>query len=191
YTIDNVLVEALEAGSIPIPFTDDFESCTTVGDFNIPTNWTEAIVPGSKTDRGWGCRAFGRNGSNAPRASAFGGEDGTDDAWLISDGKFDLSAVSSATLVFWLESRFSGPGDLEVKWSTDYTGSGDPTAATWTTLSDVAAQYPADGSEVFTEITGDLSGAAGQKVFLAFRYFGGTSGASIALTIDDVSITGN
>lgn len=176
--------------TIAIPFTDDFESCTTVGDFNVPTNWIEENVPGSKTDRGWGCRAFGRDGTSAPRASAFGGADGTDNAWLITNGAIDLSAVSSATLVVWVEERFSGPGTLSLKWSADYTGTGDPEAATWTEASDFAGQLPSEG-EVFTEVTSDLSGAAGQQVYVAFQYNGGTSAESIAYTVDDVSITGN
>ncbi|WP_462249118.1 choice-of-anchor J domain-containing protein [Ekhidna sp.] len=193
YDIDNIsLTEATGGGgTFSLPFTDDFESCTVVGDFNIPSNWIEENVPGTKTDRGWGCRAFGRDGTSAPRASAFGGEDGEDDAWLISNGTIDLTSVTSATLVFWAESRFSGPGDLQVLWSTDYSGIGDPNSATWTQLTDVAAQLPAEGSEVFTEITSDMSDAAGSEVYLAFRYFGGTSGASVALTIDDLSLTGS
>lgn len=176
---------------ISLPFSDDFESCSTVGDFNIPTGWIEAIVDGSKTDRGWGCRAFGKDGSSAPRGSGFGGEDGVDNAWLITDGKLDLTSETTVTLKFWIESRFSGPGDVFVHWSTDYAGTGDPTCATWTELTDVQGQMPADGSETFTEITSDLSGAAGEKVHLAFQYVGGESGSSIALTLDDVSITGN
>ncbi len=176
--------------TIAIPFTDDFESCVTVGDFNIPTNWIEENVPGSKTDRGWGCRAFGRDGSSAPRASAFGGEEGTDNAWLITNGAIDLSSVTSATLVVWVEERFSGPGTLSLKYSSDYTGSGNPDAATWTEVSDFAGQLPST-AEVYTEITSDLSAAAGQQVYVAFQYNGGTSGASIAFGIDDLSITGN
>lgn len=193
YDIDNINFVAGNGGggTFTLPFTDDFESCATVGDFNIPSDWIEALVAGTKTDRGWGCRAFGRNGSNAPRASSFGGEDGEDDAWLITNGTIDLTGVTSASLVFWVESRFSGPGDLQVLWSTDYAGVGDPSTATWTQLTDVAGQLPAEGSEVFTEITSDMSGAAGSEVYLAFRYFGGTASASVALTIDDVSLTGS
>lgn len=193
YDIDNINFVAGTGGGgeFTLPFTDDFESCTAVGDFNIPSNWIEENVPGTKTDRGWGCRAFGRDGSSAPRASAFGGEDGNDDAWLITNGTIDLTGVTSASLVFWVESRFSGPGDLQVLWSTDYAGIGDPNSATWTELTDVSAQLPAEESEVFTEVTSDMSGAAGEEVYLAFRYFGGTSGASVALTIDDLSLTGS
>lgn len=191
YEIDNFKIEELEGIKYTLPFTDDFETCEEAEEFNIPTNWIEENVPGSKTDRGWGCREFGRDNSWAPRASAFGGEDGTDDAWLITNGKLDLTGVSSATLVFWIESRFNGPGDLEVKYSTNYSGSGDPTQATWTDLTDVTAQLPPDGSQTFTEITSDLSGAAGQEIHLAFRYFGGTASASIGLTLDDLSVTGN
>jgi hypothetical protein len=176
---------------LKVPFTDDFEDCANAGDFNIPANWTEAVVAGSKTDRGWGCRAFGNNGSQGVRASAFAGEAGTDDAWLISNGTFDLTSLTSIELKFWIESRFSGPGAVTVHWSTNYTGSGDPSAATWTELTNAGTQITAITAEVFTEITVNLDAAAGNNIFLAFRYAGGTNDASIAYTLDDLSITGN
>ncbi len=173
-----------------LPFTDDFEGCDTVGDFNIPSNWIEEIVPGSKSDRGWGCREFGRSGWG-PRASAFGGADGTDDAWFISDGVFDLKSMSTASLVFWVEERFSGPGSLTVHWSANYAGCGDPTQATWTELTDAGSQISGVTAETWTEITADLDAATGQEIHIAFRYKDGTAAASIAYTIDDLSFTGN
>lgn len=198
FEIDNFKVESGSTGGggggggtttpFALPFTDDFESCTTVGDFNIPTNWVELVADGAKTDRGWGCRAFGRNESSGPRASAFGGADGTDDAWLISAQPFDLSTATSPELIFWLESRFSGPGTVEVYWSSDFDGGTSLPGGTWNQISGIDSQIPAEGSEIFTEVSADLSVITANQAYLAFRYFGGTSSASVALTIDDVSI---
>ncbi len=188
YDIDNVAIDPFEFGSLP--FTEGFDGCGDAGTFNIPVNWIEVNVPGSKTDRGWGCNAGGRTGSGM-RASAFGGAAGFDNAWLITDGKFNFTEVTNLTLKFWVEDRFIGPGELAVKWSADYPGSGNPENYTWTTLSDVDAQLPADNSATYVEVTSNLSGAAGQQVYIAFHYTEGTSSAAGAFTIDDVQITGN
>lgn len=196
YDIDNLSVTGtIDGGTgntdpFTLPFTDDFESCATVGDFNIPSNWIELVAEGSKDDRGWGCRAFGRDGTSGPRASTFGGADGNDDAWLISAKPFDLTGATNPELVFWLESRFSGPGNLKVYWSADFDGS-TLLSGTWSELTDIQSQIPAEGSQVFTEITSDLSVITENIVYLAFRYYEGTSAASVAFTIDDLSIAGD
>lgn len=183
--------DELDRPSISVPFNDDFESCSTQGEHNIPTNWFEENVPGTKTDRGWGCRERGVDDSWSPRASAYGGDEGRDDAWLISNGKFNLTELTSVTLGFSVESRYSGAGSLTVLWSTDYMGQGDPTCATWTTLEDASAAIEGLTSEEFTAVSADLSAAGGEHIYLAFRYLDGTSDASVAYTIDNLSITGN
>lgn len=188
YDLDNISITPYEFGTLP--FSEDFAGCGDAGTFNIPSGWREVNIPGTKTDRGWGCNDFGRTGTGM-RASAFGGAAGTDDAWLISDGKFNFTDLTNVTLKFWVEDRFVGPGELEVKWSSDYDGSGNPNSFTWTTLADVDAQLPADNSAAYKEITSSLNGAAGQQVYLAFRYYQGTNSAAGAFTLDDISITGN
>ena len=75
-------------------FFYDFEDCTD--DFSTPNDFIERFGPGSKADRGWGCRSEGVNGSRGVRASAFGGVDGFDDAWLITGNTIDLTDLSSA-----------------------------------------------------------------------------------------------
>ena len=65
-------------------------------------------MPGFKTDRGWGCRSTGTDGSRAPRASAFGGMDGEDNAWLIMN-PVNMSGFSNVTLSFEVNSVFDGP----------------------------------------------------------------------------------
>lgn len=188
YDIDNIAFDMFEFGTLP--FTENFTGCGDAGTYNIPENWFEVNVPGTKTDRGWGCNDFGRTGSGM-RASAYGGSDGSDNAWLISGGKFNLTGLTNVTLKFWVEDRFVGPGTLTVKWSANYPGTGNPLDYTWTTLSDVTAQLPANDSKVFTEITSNMSAAAGQQVYLAFQYTDGTNISAGAFTIDDIQLTGN
>jgi hypothetical protein len=188
YDIDNVAFTPFEFGTLP--FTEGFDGCGDAGTFNIPANWIEVNVPGSKTDRGWGCNANGRSGSGM-RASAYGGADGFDNAWLISEGKFNFTELTNVTLSFWVEDRFVGPGELAVKWSADYPGTGNPESYTWITLADVDAQLPGDNSTVYTQVTSNLNAAAGQQVYIAFQYTEGTNDAAGAFTIDDVQITGN
>jgi len=196
YDIDNFMVskdrptEVIEpVNDIAIPFTDDFEGCTD--NYATPSNFVEVFVAGSKTDRGWGCREFGVGNTRAVRASAFGGADGTDNAWLVTNGKVDLSGVTSATFSADIKSTYPGLGDLKALWSENYTGSGDPSSATWTELTDFSGQLPVKGSDAYTTITSDLSGAAGKKVYVALQYSGGTSGDSASYDVDNYSITGN
>ncbi|MFT7234075.1 MAG: hypothetical protein ACI8TA_003304, partial [Cyclobacteriaceae bacterium] len=173
-----------------LPFTDNFENCTTVGQFNLPENWIESFVAGSKTDRGWGCDTNdGVSSSSSIRASSFAGEVGTDNAWLISSKKFGLSNATTANLSFDIKSAFSGSGALKVLWSDNY-GSGDPTAATWTELTEAIPKLPTQGSSTYKNISVTLDGAVGKNVFLAFQFFGGTDASSASYDIDNLNVTG-
>ena len=167
----------------------DFENCSE--NFATPSEFTEAFAPGSKTDRGWGCRDEGVGDSRGVRASAFGGAAGTDDAWLITAGAQDLSGLSTVTFEVDIKSSFDGLGTLELLWSTDYSGGADPTLSTWTEITSFEDDLPAKGTDTFKKITADLSSIAGQTVFIALRYKDGTNNDSASYEIDNYSITGN
>ena len=79
--------------------------------FATPSAFSEAFAPGAKTDRGWGCRDEGVDDSRGVRASAFGGAEGFDDAWLITGSKLDLTSLSTTYLQVDVKSSFDGPGD--------------------------------------------------------------------------------
>ena len=175
-------------GTGTVIVSHDFEGCTE--DFSVPNGFIEAVVPGFKTDRGWGCRADGTDGSRGVRASAFGGEDGEDNAWLIMDS-FDATPYSEISLTFDVQSPFSGPGDLLVLYSSDYSGSGDPTSASWAQLDNIASQLPAQGASVFATVTTSPCDLSGSSVYIAFQYINGTSGASSAWSIDNLVLAGN
>ncbi len=173
---------------LQLPYTDDFESCTE--EYETPEQWVEVFVGDSKTDRGWACRATnGVDGSNGVRASAFGGEAGTDNAWLITKGLLDLTNVSEAYMTFEMKTEFSGPGEAFVWWSEDYTGEGDPTAATWGEIPGVNGQLLSLNSGSFKTVAGELTFLVGKKVFIAFQYVGGADGGSVAFDMDNFSVS--
>jgi len=124
--------------------------------------------------------------------NAFGDSAAAND-WLISKA-FDLSKTSVEYLSFTTWTRFSDTGitnpEVRLKYSTNYSGSGDPTAATWTELSYIPS---ADNSQSITP-SGliDLSAINGTNVYFAFQYTssGTGSNSSSSWRVDDVSLTG-
>jgi hypothetical protein len=170
----------------PANVTHDFNACTT--DFSTPAGFIEAFEPGSKTDRGWGCRAFGQGGSRAPRASGFGGAAGEDKAWLIMN-PVRIAAGANVALHFWVFSNFSGPGVVNVKWSSDYIGSGNPLTATWQDLPTVNSQFPAAGSASWKEVQATFTDICGDTIYLAFQFTGATNSSSASWDIDDLTFS--
>lgn len=173
---------------VPVTITHNFETCTT--NFATPTGFIEAFEPGSKTDRGWGCREFGRNGGRAVRASAFGGSAGDDKAWLIMN-PVSVGVGANVNLSFWMFSNFTGPGNVRIKWSSDYAGSGNPLVATWNDLTTLDAQVPAPASQVWTQVQGTFDNICGDNVYFAFQFTGANDDASTSYDLDDLVLTIN
>jgi len=166
----------------------DFENCP--GDFEIPDGFIEEFVEGAKSDRGWGCRPFGRSGQ-AVQASAFGGADGIDNSWLIMD-PFNADLFEQVVLSFYVESFFEGDGEVHVWYSNNYSGSGDPRAegVTWLEMYNVQGELPEAGSGGFEQVTSAPCFMEGEEVYIAFQFVGGTNTASSSWTIDDLELTG-
>ena len=110
-------------------------------------------------------------------------------SWLISNDVFDLTSVSEAYIKMDVKSQFDGNGTLRLLWSTDYPGLGDPSGSTWTELSDLAAQLPAKGTTTYVAVNVDWSAAAGNSVYLAFQWEGGSNDNSASYEIDNIEIT--
>jgi hypothetical protein len=88
------------------------------------------------------------------------------DDWLVSPA-IDLSVVTNAFLRIGHERRFDGPA-LEVKVSTDYSGTGDPSLANW---ADISIQLGPDNSfELVDSGEADISAYDGQTIYVAVRY---------------------
>ena len=106
--------------------------------------------------------------------------------WLILPG-INLDSYSNETMTFESWYKF-GTDDadnyLKLQYSTDYTGLGDPSLATWSDLSytqpSAAETWTASGNV-------DLSGIVGTSVWIAFKYHY-NSGSYRQWNIDNISI---
>ena len=170
-----------------LPFADNFNATQT--EYGIPSNWIEGIVTGYKTDRGWGYRStLGQSSTGAMSGSAFGGAAGTDNAYLIV-GPFNLTATGTRNLTFDTEIGFiTDPGNLILRYSTNYSGSGNPEAAgvVWTTI-DISSQLPTVQNTWATIIT-NVGAIAGTSVYFGLQFKDGTNTASKRYNIDNFSI---
>jgi PKD repeat protein len=129
--------------------------------------------------------SFGIGGSNCALMSGYdnGAQDNED--WLISP-RFDLAPVTNPILTFWNACNYSGP-DLEVKYSTDYDGNGDPSTATWT---DLSANLSTGGWSWVSSGDIDLSGI-NDLVHIAFVYYSNPTDGSKTWEVDNVMVTGD
>lgn len=175
-------------------FEESFSSLTTADnnqDFAF-AGW-QNIAPNSTAN--WKNTVFGSTG-RAVKVTAFGTGVALDTAWLITPA-VALPAGTSPNLIFKTAYQFAvGPTILHAFVSTNYTG-GNPNAATWTQLTtnaNIPGNTATNNSSSFSTLTstGNLSLAAyaGQTVYIAFKYMGGTSPAKTTnFEIDDVFIT--
>jgi Secretion system C-terminal sorting domain/Domain of unknown function (DUF5017) len=150
---------------------------TTLGD------WTAFSVLG---DQVWeAADSYGIDNSPMAKASGYTVAANANNDWLISpELTIDIDNLSPV-LEFWSAYNHSGPV-MEVKVSTDYTGAGDPEAATWTAvtaeLSGGTWTWVYSGAINLSEVVST------NTFYVAFQY---TSTASQASTweVDDILIT--
>ncbi|PLX24018.1 MAG: hypothetical protein C0597_00345 [Marinilabiliales bacterium] len=163
YTVDN--------NPPDIILDEKFTSCPLSG-------WTNYSVSGSEN---WECSDYGYLEINAYGAT------GASDDWFISPSiNMELYSDEYLTFKSWTKYTDTSYPTIELKYSIDYSGSGDPTVATW---SDLSATWSAEDSQEWTnsgEI--DLSSISGTNFYIAFRYTssGTASGQCAIWEIDDI-----
>ncbi|MCK5103858.1 MAG: choice-of-anchor J domain-containing protein, partial [Cyclobacteriaceae bacterium] len=162
------------SGTIQIgPLFEDFASCP-------PSGWLSVLISGNS----WSC------GSGYASVSGIAGSSPTE-AWYITPS-IDFSTSSNEVLSF--DSWTSGTDDthpkLEVMYSTNYTGSGNPNVASWTSLT---FSPPIENSQVWAP-SGliDLL-TIPSAAYIAFKYTssGTAAGSATEWRIDNVTITEN
>ncbi len=112
-------------GTTPIPYelefsTDPFSAGFSVANVSGLDNW------------GW------NSSFNNVTFSSFDGACVPTESWFISPA-FDLDAQDDELLFVDIQRGFSGDDGLDLLFSTDYAGTGDPNAATWTLLDTATA----------------------------------------------------
>ena len=161
------------ATSCAPPLSKDFE------DLSISSGgWTTQQVIG--TDN-WATSSFGAD--NFARISNYDGSSNTaTEAWYISPS-VDVTNLTAPVFSFDNTYNYAG-APLEVYVSTDYSGFGAPSAATWTALSPTLSS----GSWAWVnsgEI--DLTAYSSTNLYVAFKYVGSASDGS-TWEIDNIVI---
>ncbi|WP_223652038.1 T9SS-dependent choice-of-anchor J family protein [Hymenobacter psoromatis] len=176
-------------GNDPTQTVYDFNACT--GGATLSDGWIQYSVTGPQT---WACTTFGRDPGNPSGTTAYpnavqmngyaSGNIANED-WLISPA-LTLTSTTYPLLSYWTRTAFNGPA-LRLRVSTNYSGTGDPNASgvTWT---DLNAEFPAQGSDVWQTSFVDLSGYKAGTVYVAFVY-NSTTNAAARWTVDDVVLT--
>ncbi len=173
-------------------FFNESKAQTIIHSENFNTNtsgtWTQVDVA-SPTD-------IWRFTAGYAQINGFGDEDDLD--WLISPA-INLDNSTNETFAFKTKNRYAGAAtgtspniNLELKYTTNYTG--DPATTTWTTL--VLPETVASSNNTTSTISVqtshapiDISTIIGANVRFAFRYYG-TAAASKEWQIDDIEIVG-
>jgi hypothetical protein len=148
-------------------------------------DWTTFSVTGAQV---WTYSSTFGNPGGMMKMSGFATTNNANDDWLISPAQ-DLSTLTTANLSLDNAYKFTG-NPIEIKISNNYT-SGDPTLATWTTLTGAtlsAGNYVYANSGLLN--ISAFTGAGNNNVHVAIRY---TSTASAGSTweVDNVKISGN
>lgn len=173
-------------GANPNQTLFDFSTCVST----LSDGWSQHSVTGPQT---WACTTFGRDpaapaGTTAApygvQINGYASGNIENEDWFISPA-FDLSTYTFPLLSFWSRTAFGGPA-LKLRVSTNYSGTGAPSAATWT---DVSVLFPASGSDVWTPTANiNLLAFKGPKVYVAFVYTS-TATAAARWTLDDIALT--
>ena len=148
---------------------------------NYP-NWTKINVTGPQT---WSLDTAAGNPGACAKMSGYAGSNIVNEDWLISPA-IDLTNTTGASLSYQTAKNFSGNA-LEVLISTDYIGSGNPSAATWTSIGGNLST----GSYTWTNSGArSLAPYLGNTIYIAYKYTSTTSGAP-TWQVDNVTILGN
>ncbi len=157
----SVGIEAQASTAETAPYEFDF----TVNPFN--TGWMQYSVTGAQT---WTYNAAFNNAS----MSAFSGGCQVNEDWLITPA-FDLNTITSHLLTVDVQNGFLGDNDLELLYSVDYNGSGNPNNATWVSITTITNDYfsdnsiPSNTSVAFGPFS-TLQGLSGSLVYVAFKF---------------------
>ncbi|MCF8347622.1 MAG: choice-of-anchor J domain-containing protein, partial [Bacteroidales bacterium] len=127
--------------------------------------WSQYSVTG---DQVWEWANYG-NPPGCAKGNGYSGAAVENEDWLISPS-LDLTGYINLTFGFDHARNYASNDGLYVMISTDYTGSGDPTLATWSDLT-ASFTFPDPGSWTFISAgTADISAYATTSTYIAFVY---------------------
>ncbi|OYT15796.1 MAG: hypothetical protein B7C24_11145 [Bacteroidetes bacterium 4572_77] len=124
------------------------------------------------------------NGYSYVSMSGYSGGPTDNEDWFISPA-INLSSYSGVVLSFMSAYNYDGP-DLELFYSTDYTGTGDPNTASWNSLSPT---WPS--SDGFTWAFSDEVSISSNSTnyYLAYKYNSNTVDGSAKWEVSNILLT--
>ncbi len=173
-TDGNPPIASAQISNMVIINQEDFES-GTLG------TWTAYNVTGAQV---WENYEFG--GNKFARMSGYDSGSHENEDWLISP-RMDMTGFASVTFNFSSAMNYTGP-DLQLFFSSDYDGTGDPNNFTWTEITDQAAWSDGNWNWVPSGDV-DLTSLAADSSFVAFKYTS-TAEQSATWEVDDILIYG-
>ncbi|NDK55086.1 T9SS-dependent choice-of-anchor J family protein [Pontibacter fetidus] len=157
------------------PFAQDFNRCID----GLPGGWMQYSVTGDLT---WACTTFGQQGNGVQMSGYGNNTNNPNQDWLISP-KMDLTGHDIPLVGISYRTKFAGDA-LKIMVSTNYTGSGDPLAATWTELTSL----PADEADVWRLLENlGLQNHKSATTYLAFVYTS-TDKSAARWTLDNFAL---
>ncbi len=168
-------------------YSEDFQAAIDGTNFDLP-GWTNVATEGTRL---WREESF--NGNGYAEFSAFGSNNPSNVAWLVSPG-INMDEHSGEIMTFSTAQHHldvdSPLNSLEVYVSTDFTG--DVTTATWT---QVSVNLPTQATSWYQFVSSgpvDLSSYTG-TLHVAFKFIGSGTNLTLdgAFQIDNLQITGN
>jgi endonuclease/exonuclease/phosphatase family metal-dependent hydrolase len=167
-------------------FTADFNTCGAV----LTDGFSQFSLTGAQV---WSCTTFGHSNTNpSPTASAASGvqingfasgSNVINEDWLISPS-LNLVSTTFPLLSFWSRTAFNG-APLKLRVSTNYSGTGNPSAATWIDLNGGFPLQTSDAWKLSQNI--NLSAYKTASTYIAFVY-NSTDDDGARWTLDDIKI---
>jgi len=146
--------------------------------------WENISVVG---DQVWEFSSSYGNPEPGVTISGYDGSYNANDDWLISPS-INLSGLPTAFISIETARNYNG-NVLQVKVSTDYNGSGDPSTGTWTDLQLTLSPGNNDWEWIPSGKV-DISAYIGSNVHIAFRYTS-TNSACATWELDNIKISEN
>lgn len=164
---------------LPTSYSFNLNSCSSV----LSDGFSQFSSSG---DSVWKCTTFGFTGSNGVQISGFSTVNGAlqNEDWLISPA-LNLNGFDVPLLRYRSRTRFPGL-PLKLFVSTNYSGSGNPSSATW---KEINGKFPAIDTDVWTTSDSiNLNSYKSSNTYVAWVYYSNPTDGAARWTIDDVVI---